>query len=334
MDIAIVYSLPSKRSLSTEYAAADEDSSVIARMVAKGLEAREMKSRLYPISEDEIASISEIKADCVFNLIEWSGQDIGLSIEAFKYLRNLNIPITGADEKMFVLTGDKIRVKQVLESLHAPTPMGAVFVIGDEPVPPSMTFPVIVKPSLEHCSMGLTNDSVVKTLDELRSVIVRQITSFNQPVLVEEFIVGRELLVYLVEVGNEIVVLPITEVTFEGANELAFQTYECKWVAEHPDYNSTFTDDAVLSRQEFETIEALCKKVFRDMGLRGYARFDLRLRDGVPYILETNANPSVYDATEESGDINEEIITGIQFPDYLKKIVDSAFYQFNNGRVI
>jgi hypothetical protein len=48
------------------------------------------------------------------------------------------------------------------------------------------------------------------------------------------------------------------------------------------------------------------------------------LRGGVPYILEANANPSVYDSPEETVDMSEEFLSGITYPQYLKKIVEAA----------
>lgn len=317
--------------MSTIYGETDEDSATIAQKVVEGLEARGMIATIYPISEDTIEQIADIKADCIFNLIEWCGRDIYLSSKVFGYLRKLNIPVTGADEKMFVLTGDKIRVKQELKKIGAPTPRAQVFATGDEEILEALNYPVIVKPSLEHCSTGLSYDSIANNTQELRAIVKRQIETFNQSALAEEFIVGRELLVTLLEVGSIVKVLPITEILFESKNSLVFQTYESKWVEDHPDFNSTFYDDAVLTKRDQNIIESTCIKVFKELGLRGYARFDLRLRDGVPYILEANANPSVYDAGYELESINDEVITGIQFPDYLKAIVDSAFYYFKEG---
>lgn len=325
MNIAVVYSKPSKRILATPYGETDTDSQVIAHMVELGLKARDLNVSVYPIQEDNIKSILDIKADCIFNLIEWCGLDIDLAKQAFEYFRELNIPVTGADERMYVLTGDKVRVKQELTKIEVPTPKSQIFVTGSEEIVTVFHYPVIVKPSLEHCSTGLSYDSVAYTESELLPIIKRQIGTFEQPVLAEEFIDGRELLVYMIEKDGEPTMLPICEILFDSKRSFPFQTYESKWVKDHEDYNSTYTEDAVLSDIEFKTINEICVKIFKEMDFRGYARFDLRLRDGVPYILETNANPSVFDATEELKDINEEVITGIQFPDYLLAIVKSAF---------
>ena len=81
---------------------------------------------------------------------------------------------------------------------------------------------------------------------------------------------------------------------------------------------------AALSRLERKQIEAVCKMAFTKLGFRGYARFDVRLQKGIPYILETNANPNIYDSDEEQ-------IPGIEFPDFVDAIVHSAIFHHKNG---
>lgn len=331
MQIAVLYSKPSERLLSTPYAAADEDTAVIARMVVRGLEARGYIAKLQAIDEGQIEKISEIRADCIFNLIEWCGQDIGLSQKAFKYLRELKIPVTGSDEQLFVLTGDKIAMKDELSRLGIATPRSFRFVTGEEMFPNDLVYPIIVKPSLEHCSMGLSYETIAHSSKELRGIAKKQIAKFNQPALAEEFIVGREFLVYLIEEKGQVSVLPVEEIVFPKGKEIVFQTYETKWVEESRDYKETEVVVAKLSNKEKRIIEEECVKAFTQMKFRGYGRFDLRFRDGVLYILETNANPSVYDATDEIENIEEEVIPGMKYPDYLQKIVESAFWHYERG---
>ena len=331
LQVVVVYSLPSKRMLSTEYGETDSDSEIIAKTVVRGLLARGMRATLFPVREDNISDIANIKADCIFNLIEWCGQDIALSKKAFTYLRKTGIPVTGSDEKMFVLTGDKIRVKQELIKLGVPCPKSMVFKTGQDEIRGDLEYPVIVKPSLEHCSMGLSYDAIAHNKVELRQIAVRQIKNFHQSALAEEFIVGRELLVYLLEEQGDVRVLPIEEIVFYGKQELKFQTYETKWREESEDYNSTDVVRAKLGKDEKSEIEMICKKTFIQMGLRGYARFDVRLRNGIPYILETNANPSVYDATDELENVEDEVIWGIKFCDYLEMIVKMAMTNYQRG---
>lgn len=337
MNIAVVYSLPSSRLLSTSYSATDEDSAVIADKVVIALKALGMETTVYAIGEDNIDEILQIKTDCIFNLIEWSGQDIHLSQRAFNCFRQLGVPVTGSSEEVFVLTGDKSRVKQTLVQENISTPRGKFFVSGEEDVPADLQYPLLVKPSLEHCSMGLGYDSIAHNPDELLPIVLRQMHDFDQSVIAEEFIVGRELLVYLIEENDQVRVLPIEEIIFSGDNPLVFQTYESKWGAAEGDELKDVAADAViakLSEEERNIIESECIKAYKHLGLRGYGRIDLRFRQGVPYILEVNANSSVYDGEDDLQDPSDEVIFGIKFIDYIKAIVDSALYHHHKGDVI
>lgn len=319
---------------STAYGETDEDSAVIAEKVVEGLQFLGHKARILEINEDHIDEIASISADVIFNLIEWCGLDIHLSEIAFGYLRRLKIPVTGSDEKMFVLTGDKIRLKEELLKYEIPTPQAMVFVTGEEVVPPGLPYPMIVKPSLEHCSTGLGDDSIAHNSDELREIAKRQLATFKQPALAEEFIVGRELLIYLIEEKDQVRVLPIEELIFPAGKELAFQTYATKWVESSAEYKGTDVQIAKLSEAEHKIVQETATQAFKKLGLRGYARFDARLRDNTCYLLETNANPSVYDTDDESIPLDGEVIWGIKFCDYLQKIVDSAVWHFENGDVV
>ena len=334
MQVAVVYSLPTKRLLSTPYGAIDEDSAFIAKKVAMALTSRGMAVTLYPIAEDRIADISKIRADCVFNLIEWCGQDIPLASEAFKFLRKLEIPVTGSPEKQFVLTGDKARLKTTLLAYDLPTPRGMTMETGEEPLDPALQYPVIVKPSVEHCSVGLSYEAIANKPEEVQAIAKRQIVNFRQPAVVEEFVAGREFEVYLLEVAGEVQVLPIEEVIFGSRDPMAFQTYDCKWTPGSGDYEQTNVVRAVLAPEEQKAIEHECRRAFTALEFRGYARFDVRMRDGVPYLLETNANPAVYDGDKIPFDPEDEVIFGIRFADYVDIIVQSALWHYDHRWVI
>lgn len=331
MKIAILYSSPTRRILATPYGATDSDTAVIARAVAQGLEARGHTPSIHAVTEDTIPSIGDIKTDCVFNLIEWCGLDIGLSQEAFEYLRRLNIPVTGSSEKLFILSGDKIALKEALQKARCTVPVGSGFVTGDEDIPPDLPYPVLVKPSTEHCSMGLGYDTIAHNRQELRSIVRKQIRQFEQPALAEEFIQGREFEVYLLEEKGRVRVLPIEEVVFSGKGPYHFQTYSAKWDEKSDEYQTTEVEVAQLTDTEQRAIEDMCSTAFMKLGFYGYARLDVRMRDGIPYILEANANPSVYDDESELTDPEKEVIWGISFADYIQAIVQAAVDRYAGG---
>ncbi len=334
MRIAVVYSLPSRRLLGTPYGETDADSANIARMVARGLEFKGHKIALIPVAEDNLDKIGEIEADCVFNLIEWCGEDIELAGKAFHYLRTLNIPVTGDTEAMFRLSGDKIRMKEVLQKLGIPTPQGVTFVTGEEIIPGSLPYPMIVKPSLEHCSVGLGDDAIAHDCAELENIARRQIATFHQPALAEAFIIGREMLIYLLEENGLVRMFQPEELIFKTRDPMAFQTYAAKWEENSPEYSASEVVPAVLTEEEGRVVRQTCTRAFTQLGMRGYARFDTRMKNGVLYILEVNANPSVFDGDETMTDVNQEVIWGIKFPDYLEAIVQAATWHYERGEKI
>jgi len=333
MKIAVVYSVASQRQMAAGYGETDADSQVIASKVVLGLESLGHKTEIIAISEHDIAKVLDIKADVIFNLVEWSGHDTYLSEKVFDLYKQLNIAITGSSKELFVLTGDKILLKRELQKYDFPTPKGVVLETGNEVIDAQLKYPVIIKPSIEHCSTGLTAKSVVHNEKELRMVAKQTITQFKQRVIAEEFIVGRELLVYLLEDAGVVKVLPIEEVIFQDKNPLSFQTYEAKWEVQHPDYQNSEVVVAKLTEWEKRKIEQVSRDIFKTFGFCGYARFDVRLKDGVPYMLECNANPSVYDGDGTLTDPNEEVIPGIKFGDYLKKIVEAAVNQREKSQI-
>ncbi len=329
--IAIIYSAPTRRMLATPYGATDEDSSSIAEKVSTTLTHRGYAVSVHRITEDTIATIGEIRADCIFNLIEWCGLDIELAKQSFVELRKLQIPVTGATEQLFVLTGDKIALKAALRLAGASVPRGMGFTTGSEDIPSDFPYPAIVKPSTEHCSMGLSGETVATDDLSLRRIVRAQIAAFRQPALAEEFIAGREFEVYLLEEAGRVRVLPIEEVLFPGDNPMAFQTYDCKWTPGSSDYEHTDVVRAKFTPNEQKIIEDECARAFTALKFRGYARFDVRYRDNIPYLLETNANPSVYDGDAPLFNPDDEVIFGIRFSDYIEAIVQSALWHYTRA---
>ncbi|TVM02897.1 MAG: hypothetical protein CV087_07970 [Candidatus Brocadia sp. WS118] len=322
--VAIVYSTASARAQQTDYAATDDDTAYVANKVREALETKQLRVQMVPVTEENIATLKDLLTDVVFNLIEWTGKDVDLSKQVFKHLRKLNIPITGASEKNFMETTDKIVAKRLFKKYGIPTPEAQAFVTGDEPISTTLPFPVIVKPATEHGSIGLTRSAVVSSSRDLQAVVKNQITQHTQPALAEEFIEGRELLVYLYENRGTLMVLPIEEILFANDKTLTFQTYESKWDPNHNDFANTVVTLAQLNPKELAEVKRVAKRVFKKLGFRGYGRIDIRLRHGTPYVLEANANPNIYDSDEDQ-------IPGIAFPDFVFEIVMSALLSYSRG---
>lgn len=329
MHIAVIYSLPTRRALATPYAAADEDTKDSAVAVAKELSSKSVQVELVPVSEDSINDIPKIAADCVFNLIEWDGLDIGLSIAAFGKLESLGIPFTGVSSAVLEKVANKIDMKKALREAGLPTPGWQVFEKGNELLDPSLAFPLIVKPLYEHCSIGLTYEAVVEDKKNLASVVRHRIRHYKQPVFAEEFIVGREFQVTVLDQTHGLTVLPPAEIVFDEKGTKAFLTYASRWIEGHPEYDLSDVVLATVTPSLQKKLEDVSIGAFRSLGYRDYARLDIRVTDEDVYILEANANPGLED-DEAYGMSVSFHAAGMTFTDFLWEIVTSCLRSTRN----
>ena len=210
-----------------------------------------------------------------------------------KRMEILGFVFTGAGSNALALSQDKCRVKIILDQKDIPTPMWQIFNLAE---PRSWDrFPAIVKPVNEHCSEGITPDSVVLTPMELKRRISYILDKYRQPALVEDFVDGREFHVTLW--GNEhLEMLPPAEMDFSFFSDLKDRlcTYESKSIPGSDHYEKIETLlPAPLSKKEIQALEQVCKAAYRALGCRDYARLDVRYQNNVFFILDVNPNPDI-----------------------------------------
>ena len=166
--------------------------------------------------------------------------------------------------------------------------------------------PVVVKPSKQGSTVGL---SVVKKIDDLWPSI-EEAFKYDDEVMVEQFIPGRELTVGIL--GDE--ALPVGEII--PVHEI--YDYECKYTAGMA--SEIFPAD--LTKEETSTVQELARRAFRALKLGGYARIDFRMSpDGVFYCLEANTLPGM---TGLSLIPQAAQAAGISFPELCERIVQLA----------
>lgn len=139
-----------------------------------------------------IDNLLRYKPDICFNTCEGHrGKSREAQIPAL--LDMIGIPYTGSGVMTLAVALDKAMTKRVLQFYSIPTPAFQVFVTGDEPTDPRLNFPLFAKPSLEGSGIGITAQSICRTPRELREHVRLLLRSYKQPVLVEEYIEGREV---------------------------------------------------------------------------------------------------------------------------------------------
>jgi len=234
----------------------------------------------------------------VFN---WCEGIPGISHSEFmvaQSLESLGFAFTGASSDALALAQDKRRVMEILDELNIPIPAWRLY---DTPDARDWDlFPAIVKPVNEHCSEGVTSDSVVMTEAELNKRIGYILKIYHQAALVEDFIDGREFHVSLWGNGR-IEMLPPAEMDFSLFTDIHDRlcTYDAKFVPGSLHYEGIKTLlPAPLDNEEIQAIEAICRSAYAASGCRDYGRIDLRMRDGVYYVLDVNPNADIsFDAS-------------------------------------
>lgn len=205
-----------------------------------------------------------------------------------RWLERRGFTFTGARAR--ALKADKRDIKRLLIRQGVPTPPWTVY---DSPsIDGWHCFPAIVKPIREHCSAGIDSEAVVTNRKHLAERVERMMCTYQQPVLIEEFISGRELTVSLI--GNETLhMLPVVEIDFSNiANDLdRIRTCDSKFQKNSPAYQNIKTVlPAMLQPGEQQRLNTVTCTAFRAARCRDYVRIDLRLRDGVFYVVDVNHN--------------------------------------------
>ncbi|MGH7638384.1 MAG: D-alanine--D-alanine ligase family protein [Gemmatimonadaceae bacterium] len=259
-----------------------------------------------PVDADIAPVITALKRatpELVFNLTESFAGVSSLDSNLAALLNLLGLRYTGSSPSGLMVAGDKSLTKKVLSFHGIRTPKfatvyrGAVDTVGD------IDFPLIVKPPQEDASIGITSGSLVTDIRELLSKIDELQTEFGTPVLLEEFVDGREF--YVGVLGNvKARALPVMELDFSrmpaGAPRIA--SWEAKWgadgsgegsdaekSAEFAGTRSVFPTD--LDEGLIERLQSTAVDAFHALRLRDYARIDMRASaNGDVYVIEVNPN--------------------------------------------
>ena len=215
-------------------------------------------------------------------------------------------------------------MKQLLIANRVPTPR---FLHLWEPLTTQrhgLHYPLIVKPAREDGSAGIEAASVVHDRPQLLARLEKVFAEFGAPVLVEEFIEGRELHVGVL--GNDPpLVLPPLEYDFSGLppDEPAIISYAAKWDPLQEVFHRVGSRcPADLTKRLLKRVEEVALRAYRVSGCRDYARLDIRVnRDNHVYVLEVNPNP---DLTEGVSFMHSAEEAGHPFAQTLREIVEMA----------
>jgi len=233
------------------------------------------------------------------------------------------IPYTGADPTNMLLVRDKLLTKHIIQATGVQTPKFHLFSTINVDKPVGLSYPMILKPVREEASIGITYESVVFDDVALKYRVRQLYVTYQQPVLAEEYIVGREISVG-VWGNSDPTTLPPCEFLFKQESPFhKFRSFEHKWHG--PRESMVLTND--IDQSTICRLNEIAISAHTILGCRDYSRVDFRLSTaGQIYFLEHNFNPGI--GPNIHGLCNTFTMmaeyAGISFGDMLEKIIAIA----------
>lgn len=275
-----------------------------------------------------LLALAKYHCDLIFNLTEsFAGNDTNDKNIA-SFLELLGTPYTGCGADALFLAQDKSLAKKLFDFHNIKTPDFATSFRGRVDHAHNIKFPLIVKPTSEDGSIGIDVGSVVENVKELMERIHYIHEEFDSPVLIEEFIEGREI--YSAIFGNEsLESLPLIELDLsrlpKGTPKIA--TADVKFMKDTEVYKVTKSEP--VKDLDEETTQKLCdtaQAAYRALKLRDYGRIDMRLTPkGEVYVLEANPNPWLWSNAEFAMAAKQ---AGRSYTDMIGEIVELALARY------
>lgn len=270
---------------------AEYDSESTVNAVADALKAYGHDVCLVEGNETAYLKLRQRRPDVVFNMCEGlQGESREAHVPAM--LEMLGIPYSGSGVLTLALTLDKALTKKVLAFNGIPTAKFRVFTSEAGMDARGLEFPVFVKPLHEGSSMGISPSCYCEDQKALRAEVKRLVNTYHQPVLVEEFLPGKEFTVAIL--GNKKpVIFPIMEINFDAVprehGRIYSRQFKTDWF-EDIYYLCPAPIPADLEAKVKET----ALKTYRALDCKDFSRVDLRLdKKGVPNVLEVNPLPGM-----------------------------------------
>jgi D-alanine-D-alanine ligase len=268
--------------------------------------------------------VSQNAVDIVFNVAEgiW-GRSREAQVPAL--LEAFQIPYTFSDPLTLSVCLDKAVTKRLMQSEGIATP--AFHVISDpsqfdQKIEASLKYPLFVKPLREGTSKGINSQSIIENRQELFSRVQFLISLYKQPVMVEEYLPGREFTIGIIGSGAEAHILGAVEIIVTDSQEKVYgflQKEEC--------------EDRVLykpveTRAVLDTISELALRAYRAVDCQDAGRVDIRFdKKGDPHFLEINPLPGLHPITSDLSIIATQV--GVAYEQLIAEILRSAFQRWS-----
>ncbi len=329
--IGVVFNLKKDKEDEMEDEQAEYDSISTINAIGKAIEATGCKTVFVEAEEDFHKKLKKAKVDIVFNIAEGRGGR-GREAQVPSVLNLHSIPYTGSDETALCIALDKGLAKRLVKSCRITTPVFFIWKGSFSEIPERLKFPVIVKPNAEGSSKGVLGNMTANNRKELKELLAEKWERYHQPVLVEEYIKGREFTVGILGNGEhrrvfkpmEIIISP--EGNPDGSKIYSFhvkKNYESFVKYECP---------AKLTPEKEEEIIKAAGKIYDLFDCRDFARIDFMLsEDNKLYFIEINPLPGLAPGYSDYPMLAE--YNGLGYDELIKSVLNSGLLRYGMSTV-
>ncbi len=251
--------------------------------VLNALRSRGIDAHAFDPATQSLGELEAAKFDRVFIALHGRGGEDG-AIQGV--LETMRIPYTGSGVQASAIAIDKVFTKRIWETHKLPTPRYRLIESAQRThlndVADDLRLPLIVKPPNEGSTIGITRVLGYSGMGEAFELARK----YDDVILAEEFIEGRELTCAIIGEGIHAAALPLVEILAPGAN----YDYHNKYFGNETKY----VCPAAIGDALGEEIQQLSVRAYNAIGARGWGRIDVMLsKQEEPYLLELNTSPGM-----------------------------------------
>ncbi len=275
-------------------------------------------------SLDDLKHVVERNPDLVILATKYMPVEDGDDVWFSDYFARNDITFSGSNRETLKYDSDKVQAKERLASLGIRTARHFTAIPDQyrtkEDLP--FSFPLFLKPTDAANGNGIDDQSFVENFHEFEAKVLSLYGIYSQPVLVEEYLGGKEFTVAVIKSGNGKINVSAIELVpplssgklrILGATVKSLDTETLKQI----------------ENDDIESVKAVAASSFQGLGARGFGRIDVKMDDkGLCYFMEANLVPGMNNTTSYFPKACE-IANEMSYDEVIQLMLDESF-----GRVI
>jgi len=329
--VGITFNLKQKKEDEMEDEQAEYDSIDTIHAIGKAIKKAGCETVFFEAGQDLPQKLKETEVDIIFNVAEGKGGR-GREAQIPSILDYYSIPYTGSDETTLCIALDKGLAKKILKSHGIKTPVFFVWKNEDTKIPDNLRFPVIVKPNAEGSSKGVLGNMIAKSRKELKILLAEKWDRYHQPILVEEFVDGREFTVGIVGNGTEKHIFRPMEILISPqGNPDGTRIYSYHVKINYEKY-VRYQCPSCLEPDNEKRIVEVAGRIYDILECRDFTRIDFMLSgENQLYFIEINPLPGLAPGYSDYPMLAE--YNGLGYDDLIKSVLNSGLKRYGMSAV-